>query len=128
LVIVRLFHKSEEKIGRKAAAQEEIGRLRALSVEELAPTLLQGLGPHGPGAGRSLRSQQLCDYLLRDFPGIGQTKSLQLMAPVRRALERLEEAGLVSSMSYDRSPLWRITSVGTTVLAEGSAERYLISG
>lgn len=125
-MIVRLFHKSEEKIALEAAAQEEIGRLRALSVEELAPILLQGLGPDGPGAGRSLWSQQLCEYLLREFPGIGHTKPLQLMAPVRRALERLEEAGLVASISYNRSPRWRITSVGTTVLGEGSTERYLI--
>jgi DNA-binding transcriptional ArsR family regulator len=48
------------------------------------------------------------------------------MAAVRRALDKLEDAGLVSSMAYARSPVWRITSLGTTVLAEGSAEHHLV--
>jgi hypothetical protein len=124
---VRLFRKSEEKLALEAAAQEEIARLRALSTEELAVVVLPGLGPEGPAPGRNLRPQQLCEYLLRDFPGLGQTKPLQLMAAVRRALDRLEEAALVSSMQFGRSPLWRITGAGTSALAEGSAERYLIS-
>ena len=119
---MRLFRKSEEKIAREEAAQEEIARLRALNTEELASVVLPGLGPAGPSPGHYTRPQQLCEYLLRDFPGIGQTKPLQLMAPVRRALNQLEDDGLVSSMAYERSPVWRITSAGTSALADGSAE------
>jgi hypothetical protein len=122
---MRLFRKSEEKIALEATTQAEIERLRKLSVEELAVMVLPGLGLEGVAPERNLRPQQLCEYLLRDFRGVGQTKPLQLMAPVRRALNKLEDAGLVSSMSYERSPLWRITSLGTSVLAEGTAEHHL---
>jgi hypothetical protein len=124
--MVRLFRKSEEKVARQAAAQVEIDRLKGLSREELAVLVLPGLGPEVAGPGRNVRPQQLCEYLLRDFPGIGQSKPLLLMAPVRRALEKLEDAELVSSNSaLGRSPLWSITSLGMTVLAEGTAEQRL---
>jgi hypothetical protein len=125
VLIVRLFRKSEEKIAREAAAQAEIERLRALTTEELAVVLLPGLGPDVAPPGHNLRPQQLCEYLLRDFPGIGQTRPLQLMAPVRRAVEKLEDAGLVSAFHLERSPLWQITSLGTRVLAEGTTEQHL---
>jgi hypothetical protein len=123
--VARLFRKSEQKVAQEAAAQAEIERLKALSVEELAVVLLPRLGPDGAGSGRYVRPQQLCNYLLRDFPGAGQMKPLQLMARVRRALERLEDAGLVSSMSYQRSPVWRITSLGDTTLIEGTIEQHV---
>ena len=124
--MVRLFRKSEEKIALETAAQAEIDRLKKLSPEQLAVLLLPRLGPEETGDRRNLRPQQLCEYLLKDFPGIGQSKPLLLMAPVRRALERLERAELVESTSaLGRSPLWSITSLGTTVLAEGTAEHRL---
>jgi hypothetical protein len=123
---VRLFRKSEAKVALAAAAQAEIERLKVLSPEELAVLVLPGLGPDGVAPGRNLRLQQLCEYLLRDFPGIGQARPLQLMARVRRALERLEEADLVSSRSIaERSPLWLITDRGVSVLAEGTAAQHL---
>jgi hypothetical protein len=123
---VRLFRKSEEKIARQAAAQTEIDRLKSLSAEQLAVLVLPGMDPETVGRGVSLRPQQLCEYLLRDFPGIGQSKPLLLMAPTRRALERLEAAGLVSwSSALGRSPLWCITSLGESALAEGTAEQRL---
>jgi hypothetical protein len=124
--MVRLFRKSEEKIALEAAAEAEIARLKTLSVEELAAIMLPGLGPENVSPGHNLRPQQLCEYLLRDFPGIGQTKPLQLMAPVRRALDKLEEAGLVSWMAIARSPIWQITSLGRSVLAEGTTEDHLV--
>ncbi|HEY1569541.1 MAG TPA: hypothetical protein VGF68_21095 [Solirubrobacteraceae bacterium] len=120
------FRKSEEKVALRAAAQTEIDRLKGLSPEELAVLVLPGLGAENAGPGRNLRPQQLCEYLLRDFPGIGQTMPLLLMAPVRRALERLEAAELASSTAaLTRSLLWTITSLGMTALAEGTAERRL---
>jgi hypothetical protein len=125
-VIVRLFRKSEEKLALQASAQAEIDRLKTLSVDELALVVLPGLGPEAVDPGRNLRTQQLCEYLLRDFRGLGQTRPLQLTAAVRRALDKLEEAGLVSSMSYALSPVWRITSLGTSVLADGTAGDHLI--
>jgi hypothetical protein len=126
LTSVRLFRKSEAKVALAAAAQAEIERLKALGPEDLAVLVLPGLGPEGVAPGRNLRVQQLCEHLLRDFPGIGQTKPLQLLAPVRRALERLENAGLVSSRSFvERSPLWLITDRGARVLAEGTAAQHL---
>jgi hypothetical protein len=125
-VIVRLFRKSEEKLALEAAAQAEIERLKTLSVEELALIVLPGLGPEGPAPGRYLRPQQLCEYLLRDFPNLGQTRPLQLIAAVRRALDQLEDAGLVSSMAYALSPVWRITSLGSSVLDDGTAKDHLV--
>jgi hypothetical protein len=122
---VRLFRKSEEKIALEASAQEEVRRLKTLSVEELAAAVLPALGPDGPAPDRHLRPQQACEYLLREYRGIGHTITLQLMARVRRALETLEEAGLVSSIAYERSPVWRITTLGTSALAQGTVERYL---
>ena len=123
--MVRLFRKSEEKIAQEAAAQGEIDRLKTLSPKELAVMVLAGLGPEVTAQGVHLRPQQLCEYLLRDFPGHGQSKPLQLMFRVRRALNTLEDAGLVSSFSYERSPVWRITSLGESVLADGTAEDRL---
>ncbi len=122
---MRLFRKSEEKVARQAAAEAEIKRLKSLSTPELAVILLPRLGPEALESGHSLRVQQLCEYLLRDFPGIGQTLPLQLMSVVRRALERLEEADLVSSFAISRSPVWSITDLGVSVLAEGTAAQRL---
>lgn len=111
----------------EAAAQAEIERLKLLRPQQLAVIVLPGLGPEDAAPGRHLRVQQLCEYLLRDFPGIGQTRPLQLMAPVRRALDKLEGADLVSSMSIiERSPMWRITDRGVSALAEGTTANHLV--
>jgi hypothetical protein len=121
----RLFRKSEKKVAAEAALQAEIERVRALSVDELAVALLPALGSDGIGQGHTVRVQQLCEYLVRDFPGGGQLKPLQLMPRVRAALEKLEDAELVASVAYERSPVWRITELGETVLAEGTIEQHI---
>ena len=120
-----LFRRNEEKAARKAAARAEIERLRALSVDDLAADLLVGLGPDGPTRGTSVRVQQLCQYLLRDYPGAGQMDTLDLSAPVNRALDRLEGVGLVSPISVQRTPVWRITPLGESTLAEGDVRDRL---
>jgi hypothetical protein len=120
-----LFRKSEKKVAAEAAMQAEIERLKALSVEDLAVALLPGWGPDGANQRTSLRVQQLCNYLVRDFPGAGQQKPLLLMTRVNEALEKLEHAELVSSISHQRSPVWRITRLGVSTLAEGTIEQHV---
>ena len=114
-----LFRRNEEKAARKAAARVEIDRLRAVPVDDLAADLLPALGPDGPTHGTSIRVQQLCQYLLRDYPGAGQMDTLNLSAPVNRALDILDDIGLVSPISVQRTPVWRITPLGERALADG---------
>jgi hypothetical protein len=118
-----LFRRSPEKIERKAAAKREVERLRALSVDEFAVALMPALGPNGPTKGTSVRVQQLCEYLLADFPGAGQLATMDLLASARRALELLDGAGLVAPISVQREPVWRITPLGEVALAEGTVRR-----
>jgi hypothetical protein len=120
-----LFRRSEEKAERRAAAKQEIERLRALSVDDLAVKVLPGLGPDGPTRGTSLYSQQLCGYLLADYPGAARMDTLDLVAPVNRALDRLEDARLVSPISIQRTPAWRITPLGASTLADGTLRERL---
>ena len=123
-----LFRRSPEKAARKAAARAEIDRLRALGVGDLALAVLPGLGPDGPTHGSSVRVQQLCGYLLAGYPGAGQMDTLDLLAPVNRALDRLQDAGLVSPISVQRTPVWRITPLGESTLAEGNVRERLRGG
>jgi hypothetical protein len=123
--VAGLFRRSEEKAAQKAAAKLEVQRLRALSVDDLAVQVFPGLGPNGPTHGTSVRVQQLCGYLLGDRPGVGTLDSVDLHAAVRRALDRLHQAGLVSPISVQREPVWRITPLGETTLAEGKVRDRL---
>jgi hypothetical protein len=118
-----LFHRSEKKGADQAALQAELERLRTLSAEDMALLLLPGMQPDGPRT--SLRVQQLCSYLVRDFPGAGQQKPLVLMSYVNEALGKLEQAGLVSSLHLQRAPVWRITHLGEASLAAGTVEAKL---
>ena len=102
-----------------------IQRLRALSVDDLAVKVLPGLGPDGPTHGTSVWPQQLCIYLLTDHPGAGKGDTLDLIAPVNRALDMLEAARLVSPISAQRTPLWRITPLGESALADGTVRERL---
>jgi hypothetical protein len=120
-----LFRRSEEKVARRAAAKGEIARLRALDVDDLAVDVLPGLGPDGPTHGASVWPQQLCEFLLADYPGAGRMDTLDLMAVLNRALDRLEDAGLVRTISVQRTPLWQITPLGERVLADGTVRERL---
>jgi len=123
-----LFHRSEEKAARKAAAKQEIERLRALSVFDLAAVTLPGLGPDGPTRGASVWAQQLCEYLLKDYPGAGLSDTLDLMAAVNKALDLLQDARLVRPISVQRTPRWQITPLGERALAEGDVRERLGGG
>jgi hypothetical protein len=120
-----LFRQREEKAARKAAAKQEIERLRALSANDLAELVLPGLGPDGPTHGTSTRTQQLCEYLLQDFPGAGQLATLDLLRPVRSALDKLHGAELIAPIFISRDPRWRITPLGESTLAEGTVRQRL---
>jgi hypothetical protein len=121
-----LFRRSEEKKARRAAAKEEITRLRALSTDDLATKVLPGLGPDGPTHGTSVRVQQLCEYLLTDFPDAGQMDTMDLIAPVTRSLDMLHDARLVDPISVQRTPIWRITPLGERALADGNVRERLL--
>jgi hypothetical protein len=121
-----LFRHNEEKAARKAAARVEIERLRKVPVDDLAVDLLPALGSDGPTRGTSIRVQQLCEYLLRDYPGAGQMDTLNLSAPVNRALDMLDDVGLVSPISVQRTPVWRITPLGERALADGDVRDRLL--
>ena len=120
-----MFRKSAEKVAEEAAAQAEIKRLKALSVNDLAVELLRGLGPNGANKGYSVRVQQLCTYLVRDFPGAGNIKTLELMSRVGEGLQRLEQAELVYEISHQRSSVWRITRLGEATLADGTIQQHI---
>jgi hypothetical protein len=102
-----------------------VQRLRALDTDELAVMVLPGLGPEGVNPGSSLRPQELAQYLLRDFPGARLLDGVDLLAPLRRAFEKLHAAGLVYPTYHQRSPVWHITELGEKALADGSTARRL---
>lgn len=90
--------------------------------------MLPGLGPGGPTHGASVRVQQLCEYLLTDYPDAGTGNTLDLLAPVNRALDMLHDAHLVSPISVQRSPVWRITPQGESALADGTVRERVRGG
>jgi hypothetical protein len=85
--------------------------------------VLPGLGPDGVNPGSSLWPQELALYLLQDFPGARLLDTVDLLAPLRRALEKLNTAGLVYPTYHQRSPVWHITELGEKALADGSVQR-----
>jgi hypothetical protein len=87
--------------------------------------VLPGLGPEGVNPGSSLRPQELALYLLQDFPGARMLDTVDLLAPLRRAFEKLEEAGLVYATYHQRSPVWHITEQGERALADGTVQQCL---
>jgi hypothetical protein len=117
---MKLFRKDPEKVARQAAAREEIKRLRALSTKEFALLAFPGYNWEKVDKTSSLRSQELCLYLLRDFPDARHLDTLDLLAPMRRTLEMLEEHKLVRATYHQRSPVWHITERGDRVLDTGT--------
>ena len=58
-------------------------------------------------------------------PGAGQSDTLDLLPPVRRAIDMLHGAGLVSPIRLAREPRWQITPLGQLTLAEGTVRQRL---
>jgi hypothetical protein len=121
---MRLFQ-SPEKAAEKAAAKAEIERLKKLRVDDMALLLMPMLGPDGFSKGYTVRVQQLCEELLRDFPGGKGMIALELSSRVITALRRLEHVDLVETVSIMRSPLWRISEIGREALEDGTVEKFV---
>jgi hypothetical protein len=121
-----LFRKSAEKVVQEAAGLAELERLKDLAADDMALAILPALGPNGiPHARAGVRPQQLCKWLTAGFPGISKFNPGQLLLQVREGLQRLEHANLVISPSLDRTSLWRLTGLGETALANGTASTHL---
>ncbi len=122
---MRLFQKSPEKAAEKAAAKAEIERLKKLRVDDMAMLLMPMLGPDGLSKGYTVRVQQLCEELLRDFPAGKGMIALELSGRVITALQRLQHVDLVEPISIMRSPPWRITEIGREALEDGTVEKFV---
>jgi hypothetical protein len=122
---MRLFQKSPEKAAEQEAAKAEIERLKKLRVDDMALLLMPMLGPDGFSKGYTVRVQQLCEELLRDYPGGKGMVALQLSGRVIKGLQRLQHVDLVEPISIMRSPPWRITDIGREALEDGTVEKFV---
>ena len=100
-------------------------RTRRVDVSSSGKQATGGLS-HGPTGGASVWPQQLCEYLLKNYPGAGRGDTLDLLAAVNRALDLLEDARLVRPISVQRTPRWQITPLGERTLAEGNVSQRLV--
>jgi hypothetical protein len=118
-----LFHKSDEKLAKEAAAQAEFERLNSLSPAELGVELMPAFGPdgprgHGPNGGINIL-QALFWLNQAHFPsGISYIKQLQ--EPVREAIQALDHAGLVLTSAGPQGAWTSATRLGLAALADGS--------
>jgi hypothetical protein len=116
-----LFRRGNETSASDTEALARYEHLRGLSPTALAALLLPGLGPDGVAhASGGVAPQVLCNWLLVDTPGAAKFNPLQLLLPVREALQQLEHASLVTMSGRDRATIWRITALGETTLTDGS--------
>jgi hypothetical protein len=121
-----LFKRKAEPNDVDAHAQAELDRFRALAPVQLAQQLLPAFGPSGIAHARGgIAPQALCKWLVVDVPGVAKFNPLQLLLPVREALQQLEHGSLVTSSGRDRATIWRITSTGEGALADGSVAAHL---
>src|SRR5580693_5655965 len=118
-----LFHKSDEKLAKEAAAQAEFERLNSLSPAELGVAVMPAFGPdgprgHGPNGGINIL-QALFWLNEAHFPsGISYIKQLQ--EPVREAIQALDHAGLVLTSAGPQGAWTSATRLGLAALADGS--------
>lgn len=121
-----LFRRNSEPTAVDTQAQARLAELGTMPPAELARQLLPGLGPEGvPHARGGVTPQVLCKWLVEDTPGVAKFNPLQLLMPVREALQQLEHASLVTQSGRDRATIWRITRLGETALADGTLASHL---
>jgi hypothetical protein len=123
-----LFGRKAEPSAADTAALAKFEQLRTLIPTQLAQQLLPALGTGGiPHARGGVAPQTLCKWLVADTPGAAKFNPLQLLLPVRDALQQLEHSSLVTSSSQGRTTIWRITNLGESTLADGSVASHLSS-
>jgi hypothetical protein len=120
-----LMTNTEEKAAQRAAANEEIERLCALPVAELAAEILPAWAP----AKRSLSTRpahDVAEWLMAPYPRSPVAAELYLAPAVEEAIQALEHAGLLIRrfLSGGASTL-DLTRLGWAALAQGDARRYL---
>jgi hypothetical protein len=120
---VPLFHKSDDKIAKEAAAQAEFDRLNALSPADLALEVMPAFGPegphgHGPNGGINIL-QALLWLNQAHFPS-GISYVSQLQEPVREAIQALDHAGLVLTSAGQQGAWTGATRLGLASLADGT--------
>jgi hypothetical protein len=118
-----LFGNKEAKNAGRAAAQGELDRLMALQPEALALEVLPALGALKQQRKARNKVQSICKELGSFSLSVNY---LQLLVPVKEALQRLQNSNLVT-MSHDPqgSTLWDISSTGEQALADGTAAQKL---
>jgi hypothetical protein len=131
-----LFGKNEEKDAENAAMVAELGRLEALSLEQLAEEiLLRGYGPGCPGERRgyaraAVRVQTLADLFqpARSVFGIDESVRSAFPVLISEGIQVLEHAGwvvLVVQGGDHASAGYAITRAGNAALAGGQPGREL---
>jgi hypothetical protein len=122
----------EEKQARRAAAQAEVDRLRALSPSDMAvevlPKLAQITAEHRTVTYVGALALML--RLLDGHHGAGGIDFKVLLYPVQDALQRLEHANLVVGRTINDSGTqgWRLTDLGQQALAAGDVAARLLGG
>lgn len=123
-----LFHKSDDKIAKEAAAQAEFERLNTLSPADLAIEVMPAYGPdgphgHGPDGGINIL-QALLWLNQAHFPS-GISYIRQLQEPVREAIQALDHAGLVITSAGPQGAWTAPTRLGLASLGDGTLSERL---
>jgi hypothetical protein len=109
----------------KRARQVEFERLVAMPpAAELAAQLLPAFGPHGAKGGKPLTTDDLANWMIRDYRLNFRERALfltKLGGPIAEALRVLAHAELVCVTKRSEAPdNWRATKLGLESLARGT--------
>jgi hypothetical protein len=133
--------KKEQDLTDQAAVQDDLQRLRALPIEQVAAEVMsRTFGPSGPAVDGEIRSDMIADgflppairkelYRLKDKPvsGRGFEEYWQLKALVREGVQVLEQKGLVLFVPSDFAPRqkYRATRLGADALKQEAVGRVI---
>ena len=118
-----LFGTNEHKAAEQAAAKAEVGRLTALPVADLAAELI-GAFPDQASSSGGLNELQVATWALRDVKAkTGDT--IALRAPIKEALQALENAGLAERTALRGGGWLNLTRAGRDALADDSVRAKL---